>query len=183
VYAGAVLHLAISVSLAIVDPEPVGLGAPALRAATLLAESPPPLSIPDEPTLSTSASTEAELEALNKRIRAMDVHWPTGAVIAGYAGGLLLYVTFVVGLTALAVGGTSAIPAAVVIGMGIAGAGLIVVAWVTGSTAAAGAREQREELIKERDLLQKRLRDQGEAVPFVEQRLPAITPLVTLAQF
>lgn len=37
----------------------------------------------------TEAVLEAQLAALNRRILAIDVHWPTGALIAAYTGGLV----------------------------------------------------------------------------------------------
>lgn len=176
--------LALTLQLALAASGPVTLDAATPRAATLLAQSAPPLVTPGLDASQASADLTAELAALNKRIMAIDVNWPTGAVIAGYAGGLMLYVTLIASLAALLVTrGASPIPITVLVGMGVAGAGLLVGAWVAGSTAAASAREQRESLIKERERLQQHLEEQGQGVPFVHRRLPEVTPLVTVAAF
>lgn len=180
-----VLHLALGAGEPIRPtqsaPRLIDLGANLPRAVTLLAQSAPPLATPE--ALQT-ADLAAEIAALNKRIMAIDVNWPTGAVIAGYAGGVMLYVTLIVATAALVVTrGASPVPLAVIIGMGVAGAGLVVGAWVAGSTAAASAREQRDSLIKERDLLKQHLKEQGDTVPFVNRQTPEVTPLVTVAEF
>lgn len=116
-----------------------------------------------------------ELADLNERIKAVNVNWPTGAVVAAYAGGVMLYVTLLLGIVLVA---SSVVPLLVVVGMALGGIGLVVAGVIVGNTTAADARALREALIKERDELKRQLeRDPAAPVPFVELARP-VAPLV-----
>lgn len=151
--------------------------ATAPRAAHLLTQSEPPLLVPEAPT--REATLEADITALNARIKAMNVNWPTGAVILSYAGGLVTYIALLLGLVGGFVG-SLLIPA---IAVGIGGLGLLIAGLVVGMNVAATAKSDRDALIDEREVLQREL-DQLRTRPSVVDRVfPTPTHSITVARF
>ncbi|MBL8941453.1 MAG: hypothetical protein JNM69_43305 [Archangium sp.] len=168
---GVLLHL----TLATMPAAPFTATAP--RAAHLLTQSEPPLLVPEAPT--REATLEADLAALNARIKAVNVNWPTGAVILSYVGGLVTYVALLLGLVGGFVG-SLLIPAVVV---GVGGLGLLISGLVVGMNVAATAKSDRDALIEERDVLQREL-DQLRGRPSVVDRaFPTPAHSITVARF
>lgn len=145
--------------------------------ARLFTQSEPPLLVPEAPT--REATLQADITALNARIKAMNVNWPTGAVILSYAGGLVTYVAVLLGITSGFVG-SLLIPA---IAAGIAGLGLLIAGLVVGMNAAATARSDREALIDEREALQRELDQLRTRPSVVDRAFPTPAHSITVARF
>lgn len=151
--------------------------ATAPRTAHLLTQSEPPLLAPEAPT--REATLTADITALNARIKAMNVNWPTGAVILSYTGGMVTYVALLLGLVGSFVG--SLLIPAIVVGLG--GLGLLIAGIVVGMNVTASAKSDRDVLIDERDTLQREL-DQLRARPSVVDRaFPTPAHSITVARF
>jgi hypothetical protein len=165
--------LSLMLSLAVAQTGDVGL-ATAPRAARLVAESPPPL--PDQLDPS-GADVKAELAEVSKRIAAIDVNWPTGAVILSYAGGITAYTATLLAVM-LGVLVRSSVTLIVTIAVAAAGLAVLLVGLVVGFNVATAARLEREELIEQRRRLQEQL-GPAEGVPLVR----APVPTVELARF
>ncbi len=151
-------------------------GAPGAR---LLAQTEAPLPPRVDPAMAPPDAVAASLASLNARIRAVNVNWPTGAVVAAYLGGIVLYVAVLSALVLIPLASLTATPLLIMLGVGIAGAGLLIGGLVAGSNAAAAARMERDELIREREKLE---RLGLPPPPGVERWTPA-TPTVTLVRF
>lgn len=163
-----------------VDPAP-SLGASSHFSAHLLAQTAPPL--PVDPLAETPRALvlKADIEALTTRIAAINVNWPTGAVVMAYAGGIVLYAILV---TTVLLIGTRTVGTAVLvmISLGVGAVGLIIAGLIVGNTAAAGARADREALIQERATLERELKSLEERPPSVDRSFPS--PMrVTVATF
>ncbi|MBL8923545.1 MAG: hypothetical protein JNJ54_32120 [Myxococcaceae bacterium] len=130
----------------------------------------------------TEAVLEVQLAALNRRILAIDVHWPTGALIAAYTGGLVVYATLITTFAVLTRLSSPA-PLAVLISLGVAGVGLLVGGLVAGANAAASAKADRDALILERDQLKRELDELRARPGLVEWLRSAPAPTLTLARF
>lgn len=150
--------------------------------ARLLAQvdAPPSVLVP-EPPPARAAVLEADVAALNRRIAAIDVHWPTGALIASYAGAIVVYAVLVTSVAVFTSLSTPA-PLIVLVALGVAGAGLLIAGLVAGMSAAAAARADRDALIRERDQLKREL-DELRARPDVVHIPFAPSPTLTLARF
>jgi hypothetical protein len=147
------------------------------RSARLLAQAEAPLEAPMAAPLAT------QIEQLNVRIRAVNVNWPTGAVVVSYAGGALLYIAGVTLLTLLPLGMLAGAPLLVFAGLAIAAAGMLIGGLIVGSNTAAAARAERDELMRERDRLKRELETTTPpSIPGVE-RWPTLAPQVLLARF
>ena len=148
------------------------------RGARLLAQADAPLVAPGPtPSLAT------QVEQLNVRIRAINVNWPTGAVVVSYIGGVLLYVALVTMLTLLPFNLLTGAPLLLFSGLGIAGAGLLIGGLVVGSNTAAASRAERDELMQERDRLKRELETTSPPVIPGVERLPTFAPSLLLARF
>lgn len=169
---GVLLHLALATM-----PES-SFTATAPRAAHLLTQSAPPLLIPEAPT--REATLQADITALNARIKAMNVNWPTSAVILSYVGGIVTYAALLLGIVGASLGSTLLIPA---IAIGIGGLGLLIAGLVVGMNAAATARSDREALIDERDALQRELEQLRTRPSVVDRAFPTPTHSITVARF
>lgn len=177
------LALVLHLTLAVDAQAGVQAIAGAPRAARLVAEEPsaPPLLDPGGP--SRESSLRADIASLNQRIAAINVNWPTGAVIMSYAGGIVLYAILVSGLL---VALTSAAPPAallVLISLGVAGAGLLIAGLVVGMNAAAAAKAERDALIQEREGLDRELKQLEARPSIVDRAFPAPPLTLTLARF
>ena len=178
-----VLLLVLQLSLASssgVDPAP-SLGASSHFSAHLLTQTAPPL--PVDPLAETPRALvlKADIEALTARIAAINVNWPTGAVVMAYAGGIVLYALLLasVAIVATRTAGTVLL---VMISLGLGAVGLIIAGLVVGNTAAAGARADREVLIQERQALERELKSLEDRPPSVDRSFPS--PMrVTVATF
>lgn len=178
-----VLLLVLQLSLAAssgVDPAP-SLGASSHFSAHLLAQTAPPL--PVDPLAETPRALvlKADIESLNARIAAINVNWPTGAVVMAYAGGIVLYALLLasVAIVATRTVGTVLL---VMISLGVGAVGLIIAGLIVGNTTAAGARADREALIQERQALERELKSLEERPPVVDRSFPS--PMrVTVATF
>lgn len=178
-----VLLLVLQLSLAAssgVDPAP-SLGASRHFSAHLLAQTAPPL--PVDPLAETPRALvlKADIESLNARIAAINVNWPTGAVVMAYAGGIVLYALLLasVAIVATRTVGTVLL---VMISLGVGAVGLIIAGLIVGNTTAAGARADREALIQERQALERELKSLEERPPSVDRSFPS--PMrVTVATF
>ncbi|MDP3232756.1 MAG: hypothetical protein Q8N26_08270 [Myxococcales bacterium] len=163
-----------------VDPAP-SLGASTHFTARLLAQTAPPL--PVDPVAETPRALvlKADIEALTTRIAAINVNWPTGAVVMAYAGGIVLYALLLasVALVATRAVGTVLL---VMISLGVGAVGLLIVGLIVGNTTAAAARADREVLIQERSALERELKSLEERPPSVDRSFPS--PMrVTVATF
>lgn len=148
------------------------------RAAHLLAQSEPPLLVPEAP--SREATLEADIASLNTRIKAINVNWPTAALILSYAGGLVTYVSVLLVLVGGVLGSTLLVPA---IAVGLGGIGLLIAGLIVGMNMAANAKGDRDALIDERDVLQREL-DQLRTRPnSVDRAFPTPTHSITVARF
>ncbi|MBM4781847.1 MAG: hypothetical protein GQE15_29565 [Archangiaceae bacterium] len=147
------------------------------RAAHLLTQSEPPLLAPDAPT--REATLETDVAALNARIKAVNVNWPTGAVILSYTGGLVTYVALLLGVVGGFVG-SFLIPA---IAVGIGGLGLLIAGLVVGMNVAATAKSDRDALIDERDALQRELDQLRTRPSVVDRAFPTPAHSITVARF
>lgn len=152
--------------------------ATAPRAAHLLAQSEPPLLVPEAP--SREATLEADITSLNARIKAMNVNWPTGAVILSYTGGMVTYVALLLSLVGGTLMSTLLLPAIVV---GLGGLGLLIAGLVVGMNVAAAAKSDRDALIEERDVLQRELEHLRTRPSVVDRAFPTPTHSITVARF
>ncbi|MDP3499655.1 MAG: hypothetical protein Q8S33_04960 [Myxococcales bacterium] len=157
------------------------LGASTHFTARLLAQTAPPL--PVDPVAETPRALvlKADIEALTTRIAAINVNWPTGAVVMAYAGGIVLYALLLasVALVATRAVGTVLL---VMISLGVGAVGLLIVGLIVGNTTAAAARADREVLIQERSALERELKSLEERPPSVDRSFPS--PMrVTVATF
>ncbi|MCA2976885.1 MAG: hypothetical protein INH41_19505 [Myxococcaceae bacterium] len=143
--------MALAVVLACLGHAPaLGSAGPSARHVAGLERSPPaPFEVG-----ATPEAVAASVASLDARIRAIDINWPTGAVVASFVGALVL----VGGLTALLITlpflMATAAPLLTALAVSIAGAGLLIGGLVVGSSTAAAARAERDELMREREWLQ-----------------------------
>lgn len=178
-----VLLLVLQLSLASssgVDLAP-SLGASSHFSAHLLAQTAPPLPVDPLVEPPRAMVLKADIEALNARIAAINVNWPTGAVVMAYAGGIVLYALLLasVAIVATRTVGTVLL---VMISLGVGAVGLIIAGLIVGNTTAAGARADREALIQERQALERELKSLEERPPVVDRSFPS--PMrVTVATF
>lgn len=168
---GVLLHLTLATMPA------VSFTASAPRAAHLLTQAEPPLLVPDAPA--REATLEADIAAINARIKAVNVNWPTGAVILSYAGGLVTYVALLLGLVGGFIG-SLLIPA---VAVGIGGLGLLIAGLIVGMNAAATAKADRDALIDEREALQRELEQLRTRPSVVDRAFPTPAHSVTVARF
>lgn len=177
-----VLALVLQLSLASSSlGSPPALGSSSHFTAHLLTQTAPPL--PVEPVVETPRASmlKTDIESLNKRIAAINVNWPTGAVVMAYTGGIVLYATLVSAALIVATRTTGTL-LLVMISLGVGAIGLIVAGLVVGNTAATAARSDREALIQERQALERELRSLEERPPVVDRSFPSPL-LVTVATF
>jgi hypothetical protein len=155
----------------------VSSGAPSAR---LLARA--DVTPPVDPALAPPDTVAAQVAALSLRIRAINVNWPTAAVVLSYVGGIVVYVAVVTALVLLPLASLAGTPLLVLLGVAIAGAGMLIGGLVIGSNTAAAAKAERDELIRERDRLQREVRPEVAPPPGVERWAP-VEATVVLAQF
>lgn len=152
------------------------------RAARLLSQADAPsLLVPDERS-SREAALVAEVAALDARIKAINVNWPTGAVIAAYSGGIVVYAVLLT-LVAVVTSLSTPAPLIVLVALGVAGAGLLIAGLVAGMNAAAAARLDRDALIHERERLGRELAELRARPDVVLGPPGAPSPTLTLARF
>jgi len=177
-----VLLLILQLSLASSGPEsPPSLGASSHFTAHLITQTAPPL--PVEPLAETPRASvlKADIESLNKRVAALNVNWPTGAVVMAYTGGIVLYAT-VLSAGLIVATRTTGTLLLVMISLGVGAIGLIVAGLIIGSAAATAATSDREVLIQERQALERELKSLEERPPVVDRSFPS--PMrFTLATF
>lgn len=149
------------------------------RAARLLAPSPPPLGLQPAEQSDRTALLRAEIASLNGRIAAIDVNWPTGAVLLVATGGIMLYVVTVLGATTSSL--VTGALLAVTLSLAIGAAALLVAGLVLGATSTASARADRAVLIEEREALERELK-RLEATPSLVHLGPA-PRRITVATF
>jgi len=149
--------------------------------AQLLAQTAPPLPIDPIAESPRAAVLKADIAALNARIAAINVNWPTGAVVMAYVGGLVLYGALVSTLLFVATR-TMGTALLVMISLGVGAVGLIIAGLIVGNTTAAAARADREALVQERQLLERELRSLEDRPPVVDRSFPS-PRLVTIATF
>ena len=177
-----VLPLVLQLALASSGVEsPISLAGSSHFSAHLLTQTAPPLPVDPLTEVPRPAILKADIEALSKRIAAINVNWPTGAVIMAYTGGIVLYAML---LATVAIVATRTIGTVllVMISLGVGAIGLIIAGLIVGNTTAATARADREALIQERQTLERELKSLEERPPVVDRSFPS-PRLVTIATF
>ncbi|MBI3180758.1 MAG: hypothetical protein HYZ28_01300 [Myxococcales bacterium] len=119
----------------------------------------------DLPVEDRETELNGRIEQLNRQIRAVSSDWPPGAIIAAYFGYVLSPFALLGALMlplALFAGpqlGALVVVGAVCLAVGVAGVGLLVAAVITGLNASEAAKEEKGQLVRERDRLQQELRE------------------------
>lgn len=185
------LALTLTLSVAPDSGSPgVHLTASADRSAFLLAQGPPPLPVRQQdvqPMGSRQLELQREIDAINDDLRGLKTDWPTISVVLAYLGFSVSPVALV-GLLFVALGSVT-IPAITIAGVvmlvvGLGGLALGIVGVVTGIAAATTATNTRDDLLKQRGVLERELKmlKQGGA-PGVDRSFESSPRLITLAAF
>lgn len=147
------------------------------------------------PSVDRERELVQRIDALNLRIRAMDTDWPIPSLAATYfgfllapvglgAGGMLALIGAILGP---AIGSSTLLTIGLIV-LGVGGFGLAVglVGIVTGVNASADARDEKNRLVRERQLLEEELRSLRQ-LPQVGPRVDAPglpnPVLLTVARF
>lgn len=163
------------------------------RSAHLIAQGPPPLPV-RENAVSAPGGRELELQGridgINSRLRELKNDWPTISVVMAWVGWSVSPVALV-GLLVMLAGGAVGAPVVTLVGVvllvvGLAAVAIGIAGVVTGITASNAAKSEREELIREREGLErelKMLRQNPGGAPGVDRSFESTPRLFTVAAF
>lgn len=170
----------------------IHLGADAsLRSARLIAQAPPPLPVrPAEAPVAVGgreAQLQSDIEAINGQLRTLKTDWPTVSVVLAYAG-FSSSPLVLVGLLIFGLGAASGIGIITIIGaaflvVGVVGIVLGVVGVVTGLSASNSAKAKRDELLRERGVLEGELKALKAQPGSVDRSFESSPRLITVAAF
>lgn len=163
------------------------------RSVHLIAQGPPPLPVRDNPAAPAGArelELQSQIDGINARLRELKNDWPTVSVVMAYVGWSVSPVALV-GLLVLLAGGAVGSAAVTLVGVVLLVVGLGAVAIgiagiVTGITASSAAKAEREDLIRQREGLErelKLLKQSPGGAPGVDRSFESSPRLFTIAAF
>jgi hypothetical protein len=167
---------------------------PSLRTARLFAQAPPPLPVrPSDPSVAPvvpggrEAQLQADINAINDKLRGLKSDWPTVSVVMAYVGWSAAPLVLV-GLLFMAIGGGLGVPVITLVGvvvlvLGIAGIALGIAGVVTGISASNAAKAERDELIRQRGELEGQLKALRAQPGAVDRSFESSPRLFTVAAF
>jgi hypothetical protein len=163
------------------------------RSVHLIAQGPPPLPVRDTPVAPAGArelELQGQIDGINARLRELKNDWPTISVVMAYVGWSVSPIALV-GLLVMLAGGAVGAPAVTLVGVvllvvGLAAVAIGIAGIVTGISASSAAKAEREDLIRQREGLErelKLLRQNPGGAPGVDRSFESSPRLFTVAAF
>lgn len=175
------MTLVLPLTAATVPPSMRLFDAPVRLLAQL--DAPPPM---PEASPTPMGDLEMRINSLNNQIRLTQMGWPGGSIamtVVGFVVSSMLLPAMFVWLFAGIAGGSSLVGvAAALTVIGVVGLAVAIAGIITGVSSQANAKTHRDELVLEREQLERQLRAARTGDYSVERLSPA-PALITLAQF